>query len=352
MDRFWTGKKVLLTGHTGFKGTWMTQVLLKLGADVCGYSLPNDNPYVSSEFYRRVSPKVVKSVASNIENYEILNRTVEEFMPEIVFHLASHSSLYRSMEIPHHILETNMMGVLNILESCNKSSSVKSIVIITSDKAYKNENKEIKYSEEDLLDGEDPYSTSKVCQELLSKCYQKTFFDEKNIGVATARASNIIGPGDYNKSRLIPYLLDQFQNNSIPVIRNPQAIRPWQYILDVVYGYLLLGQKLYLEGNRYSGAYNFGPEEDGFKEVGKLVEEMSRQFDNKEYVITGSTSITKEEKKILMLNNSKAKELLNWIPKISFDESIKLIVEFAKKEANGEKTSKLVNEYINRYKEF
>ena len=349
---FWKGKRVLLTGHTGFKGTWMSILLQVLGAEVCGFSLPLN----ASTFYSQVLPSIQSHNEGDIADTKKVLQLFDTFKPEIVIHLASHSSLDGSMKIPHFILQTNLMGVVNVLEATRKTDSVKSVVVVTSDKCYQNMETNEPYTEDAMLGGKDPYSTSKVCQELLSSCYMDTFFNDeiRPIGIATARASNVIGAGDYNISRLMPYLLDRYSNGRTPQIRNPYAVRPWQYVLDVLYGYLLLAEKLYESAGittEFNGAYNFGPAADGFEQVGKIAEMVGKQFNSYEYIIKPGEDHIRKETKILKLDSTKAEKVLNWKIQKHLEETITLTVDFVKREQQGEATGFLCREQILRYME-
>lgn len=328
----------------------MSTMLEILGANVCGYSLPLSE----YSFYSKVRPEIEYHVEGDIADSENVKKTVEEFKPEIIIHLASHSSLDGSMQIPDFILRTNMMGVLNILEAARNTDSVKTVLIVTSDKCYKVTDTNEPYTEASLLGGDNPYSTSKVCQELLSECYEKTFFNDKDtVRLATARASNVIGAGDYNITRLMPYLLDCFLNNNIPQIRNVHAIRPWQYVLDVLYGYLLLIEKLYNSAGVtavYDGAYNFGPDESGFVEVGKVAEMTGKCFGSNYTVDCEATSNRlKNEAYILKLDSSKAADTLGWKAKTSIEEAISQTADFVIREKNGGKTADLCREQVTDY---
>ena len=343
---FWRGKKVLLTGHTGFKGTWMSLMLEALDANVCGYSLPLEY----GSFYQQADPMVFR----NEDGEKKVIGVITEFQPEILLHFASHSSLDGSMEIPNFILRTNLMGVVNVLEAARKVESIKAVVIVTSDKCYRNMETDKPYTEDSPLGAKDPYSASKVCQEILTECYFETFFKEmgRTIGIATARASNVIGAGDYNKSRLIPYLLDSFLNNKIPQIRNPHAVRPWQYVLDVLYGYLLLARKLYTtaeETKKYNGAYNFGPREDGFIEVGQIAEMISRRFDYAPYEIIKGKDHIRKEATILKLDSSKSQSVLDWNVCKTLEETISITVDFVKQEKKGVAVRDLCRRQVDDY---
>lgn len=349
---FWKGKKVLLTGHTGFKGTWMSLMLEALGAEVCGYSLPLSE----YSFYSKSGATVTEHHEGDIADRQKLERVITGFKPEIVIHLASHSSLDGSDKIPDFILRTNIMGVVNLLDISRSLEYIKSIVIVTSDKCYRNLESEKPYVEECELGGEDPYSVSKVCQELIANCYQRTFFEQGrgNACIATARASNVIGVGDYNISRLMPYLLDSFVNGRVPQIRNPYAVRPWQYVLDVLYGYLLLAEKLYVSAGmttQYNGAYNFGPEEDGFVQVGQMAEMVGRYFGNTVYVSQQGQGSIRKETNMLKLDSTKAKTVLKWKIQKSFEETIASIVDCIKKENTGLSINDICHAQVREYLE-
>lgn len=347
-EEFWRNKKVLLTGHTGFKGTWMTMLLKELNAVVAGFSLP----LAKESFYCEADAEVDFHFEGDIRNREDIKRVFEQFQPEIVFHFASHSSLDKSDKIPDYILGTNIMGLVNLLEEIRLNGSVKSVVIVTSDKCYKDMETLDGYDENCQLWADNPYSVSKVCQEIISECYRKTFFDHMaNINIATARASNVIAYGDYNITRLIPYTLNCYLNHSQAVIRNPHAIRPWQYVLDVLWGYLLLAEKLYGNAgisNESNGAYNFGPTEDAFAEVQEILNIISENFDEVchhfEEQVTGET-------KILKLDSRKAREELEWKPIYSLKRMILETVECARQSRDGkymgEVCRSIIREYIN-----
>lgn len=350
LKQFYKGKRVLVTGNTGFKGTWMTVMLNELQAEVCGYSLPL-NPY---SFYCQTSVKAKLQVENDITDVDRVLETADAFQPEIMIHLASHSSLYGSESIPDYILKTNLMGTLNVLEAARRNPYIKAVVIVTSDKCYENRETDIPYQETEPLGGKDPYSTSKVCQELLTACYNYSFFEISQTGcaIATARASNVIGPGDYNIDRLMPYLLDSFANGRKAKIRNPFAVRPWQNVLEVVYGYLLLAKKLYESfgvTKEYNGAYNFGPSDDGFATVGEVVELLKKQFVNAEYLIEAGNVPVRTETQILKLDSTKAKNKLDWEVKYSLDDTIRFTTEFVKQEKEGKKLSDLCRYYVQHY---
>ena len=337
-EKFWKDRKVLLTGHSGFKGTWMSLMLEYLGARICGYSLPIE----MSSFYASVNPYVEKNVEADIADSYLVKSTINGYQPEIIFHFAAHSSLRDSMEIPDYIMKTNLMGTLNVLEAARMTESVCAVVVVTSDKCYFDCKKNESYKEDSILWATDPYSASKVCQELLSACYRDTFFQngKKRIAIATARASNVIGPGDC------------FVNNKVPKIRNPHAIRPWQYVLDVLYGYLLLAEQLYLNVNKtteFNGAFNFGPLNDAYVDVERVTKIVSDLFGGAPYqVVSGKDNIPRETN-ILMLDSTKAQRVLNWEPRYNIEKMLAETVKFIREEKKGYSKAVLARRMVAKY---
>ena len=257
-NNFWKNKKVFLTGHTGFKGSWLAIWLNSLGAKIKGYSLepPNNSFNLYSE--AKVD-NFVNSEINDICNYELLCASILKFSPDIIFHMAAQPLVRLSYEDPLKTFETNIMGTANILNAASKSNSVKAIVNITTDKCYENNEWYWGYKETDPMGGKDPYSSSKGCSELVTTAYRESFFRDRNIGIATARAGNVIGGGDWAKDRLIPDILKSFQNKKEVIIRNPNSIRPWQHVLEPIFGYLLLAENLFNKPKSFSDAFNFGP---------------------------------------------------------------------------------------------
>jgi len=346
---FYEQKKILLTGHTGFKGTWMSFLLERLGAKVYGYALPDEG----RTFFQDAAPKVEASYEGDITDQKHLEAVLSQTNPEIVIHFASHSSLNDCMEKPEYILNTNIMGLVRLMEAVKKTTSVRTVLIITSDKCYKNLDTNQLYIESNPLGAQDPYSTSKACQEMIAECYKTSFFqtEGQKIALATARASNVIGGGDYNSSRLIPYLLECFSQQKKAAVRKPDAVRTWQYVLDVLGGYLLLIEKMYQEqdaNSLYCNAFNFGPSPDGFVSVGELANMLSAQF-------PGSTYQVIEEKRNVMetnvfrLDSSKAQQILGWQQVYNFDETIRLIADYKKRSMTGESIRELCLDYVDQY---
>lgn len=309
----YAGKRVLLTGHTGFKGSWLSFWLTQLGAEVLGYALePNTNP---SHFSMLSIP--MESVIGDIRDSKNLSDVFKRFQPEIVFHLAAQPLVRLSYHEPVETFQTNIMGTVNVLESCRQTPSVRSMINITSDKCYENKEWVWGYRENDPMGGYDPYSASKGCSELITFAYRNSFFNpdeygsRHNILVASVRAGNVIGGGDWAKDRIITDLMESVSQGKKLHIRNPQATRPWQHVLDPLSGYLLLGQKL-LEGNKEFGeAWNFGPSDDAAIPVVQMAQEMQKLWDNIDYQIEQNKD-NPHEAGLLKLDCSKARMKLKW----------------------------------------
>lgn len=317
-DGIFKNKKVLVTGDSGFKGSWLALWLLKLDADVYGYSLkPEDK---SANFEKiNLSEKIAHKTADirdkiSVENY------INQINPEIIFHLAAQPIVLESVENPVYTYETNVMGTVNVCEAIRKSNSVKAAVIVTSDKVYENRNLVWGYRENDELGGKDPYSASKACCELVVNSYRDTFLSEKHSCIiATARAGNVIGGGDWGKYRIIPDFFRSIQDKTKLNIRNPYFTRPWQYVLEPLYGYLLLASKIYQYGKMYEGSWNFGPGDMNHLTVLELIDKMIDISGKGEY--TYSDKIKKTiEAKLLKLDISKAVNELKWKPILNIDE--------------------------------
>lgn len=342
-------KKVFLTGHTGFKGSWLALWLTELGAKVCGYSLePNTNPSMFNEL--RIEEKITKSVIGDILDEELLNKTINDFQPDFVFHLAAQPLVRLSYQEPVMTYKTNVIGSLNVLEAARHCHTVKAFVNITTDKCY--ENKEINrgYKEDEPMGGYDMYSSSKGCVEILSSSFRRSFLqDEGTMAMATARAGNVIGGGDWALDRLIPDCIRGINAGNDIEIRNPIAVRPWQHVLEPLSGYLLLGQKLFEDGKKYADGFNFGPKEDSIMTVAE-VSKMVCEFYNKGNVIVGQKSPL-HEAGLLMLNIEKAERVLGWTPTLTAKEAIKNTVEWYKNfyEKDNDIYEYTINQ-INEYK--
>ena len=327
-NNVYKNKKVFLTGHTGFKGSWLTLWLTHLGADVCGFSLePNTEPSMFNEL--NIKSTIAKSVTGNILDTEKLLAEMNSFSPDIVFHLAAQPIVRISYFKPKTTYETNVIGSLNVLEAARNCKSVKAFVNVTTDKCY--ENKEINrgYKEDEPMGGYDMYSSSKACVELLSSSYRRSFLQEEGTyALATARAGNVIGGGDWAPDRLIPDCIRGINANKNIEIRNPIAVRPWQHVLEPLSGYLLLGQKLLEEGKKYAEGFNFGPNENCVLTVSDVAKKICNLY-GKGNVIVGEKSPL-HEAGLLMLNIEKAKKVLNWTPTLNIDNTIKNTIEWYK----------------------
>tara|TARA_R110002050_G_scaffold70425_1_gene151762 strand:- start:5338 stop:6396 length:1059 start_codon:yes stop_codon:yes gene_type:complete len=319
MVSFWKNKKVYITGHTGFKGAWLSFILKELGAVVKGYAL---KPSSSPNLYNILSiEKHINSEIGDIRNEEQLEKSISDFSPEIVFHMAAQPLVRLSYKLPKETYETNVMGTLNVLEALKNITTLKSLVIITTDKCYLNNEEEKPFIEEDPLGGYDIYSSSKACTEILTESWKRSFLSDCRFGLATARAGNIIGGGDWCEDRIIPDIIRAFSQNQKLVVRNPESTRPWQHVFDALKGYMLLAENLYKEPKKYSQAWNFGPTSENPKKVIDVVKLSSMLWDNKEYISTFN-EISLNEAKTLQLDSSKAKNILHWAPKLKFEDAI------------------------------
>lgn len=327
-NNIYRNKKVFITGHTGFKGSWLSIWLQTLGAKVCGYSLkPNTNPSMYQEL--DIENKIEKSIIGNILDYETLEDSINDFQPEIIFHLAAQPIVRLSYKEPKLTYETNVIGTLNVLEVARKCKSVRAFVNVTTDKCY--ENKEIArgYKEDEPMGGYDMYSSSKGCVEIMSSSYRRSFLQEEDsMSMATARAGNVIGGGDWAEDRLIPDCIRYINQNKAIEIRNPIAVRPWQHVLEPLSGYLLLGQKLLETGKDYAEGFNFGPNEESVLKVSEVAQKIIDNYNKGEVIIHKKDNL--HEANLLMLNIEKAKTVLNWTPTYTANEAIKETVEWYK----------------------
>lgn len=321
-------KRVFLTGHTGFKGSWLALWLTSLGAEVCGYSLaPNTTPSMFEEL--NIGNKITKSVVGNILDTEKLEKAMKDFQPDIVFHLAAQPLVRLSYTEPVLTYQTNVIGTLNVLEAARHCPSVKAFVNITTDKCY--ENKEINrgYKEDEPMGGYDMYSSSKGCVEIMSSSFRRSFLqDEGTYAMATARAGNVIGGGDWAIDRLIPDCVRYINAGEKIEIRNPIAVRPWQHVLEPLSGYLLLGQKLLEEGKKYAEGFNFGPNEDSVLRVADVAQKACKYYEKGEVIVYKRDNL--HEANLLMLNIEKAEKVLGWTPTYTADEAIKNTIEWYK----------------------
>lgn len=344
---FYKGKRVFITGHTGFKGTWLCKILQNAGAIVTGYSL--EAPTKPSLFEISRIEKQIDSNIGDIRDLRNLQKVFEKAQPEIVFHLAAQPLVIESYKNPVDTYETNVMGTVNILECVRNSSTVRSFLNVTTDKVYKNNEWDYGYKEDDVLNGFDPYSNSKSCSELVTSSYKNSFFSDNRVKISTARAGNVIGGGDFAENRIIPDCIRAAIKGENIIVRNPNSIRPYQHVLEPLFAYLLIAQKQY-EDEKYSGSYNVGPEYTDCVTTGKLTTIFCEKWANG---IAWSTQIKDgpHEANFLKLDCSKIKETFNWKPRWNIENAIVKTVEFAKAYKNNEDISKYMDKQINEYME-
>ncbi len=324
---FWQNKKVLITGHTGFKGGWLSLILKESGAKVIGYAL---KPSTKPSFYQSVGlEEKVTSIFGDIRNLKEITKAVKKYKPEIVFHLAAQPLVRESYKNPVETYETNVIGTANVLEAVRNTNSVKVVVCITTDKCYQNNEWVWPYREDDKLGGHDPYSSSKACSELVISSYRNSFFNSKNnkVFIASARAGNVIGGGDWSKDRLIPDIIKSVFGKKNLEIRNPNSIRPWQHVLDPLFGYITLAEKLWKKGTEFAEAFNFGPDNDEVVPVKEVLKHLQNSL-NKKIAIKKSTAKNPHEAGLLLLDSSKAKRKLNWQGKLKIAEAVKFTADW------------------------
>ena len=344
--KFWSAKKVLITGHTGFKGSWLSLWLESMGAELRGVSL--DAPTKPNMFEICSLVNFVDHKIADIRDFEKLCKLINEFKPDIIFHMAAQSLVRLSYYQAAETFSTNIMGTVHVLEAARRSNSVKAIVNITTDKCYENKNQNTSYSEKDPMGGNDPYSSSKACAELVSYAYRKSFLEKEGISLATARAGNVIGGGDWATDRLVPDVLRAVENNNTVEVRSPHAVRPWQHVLEPLYGYLLLAEKLFKDGAAYSESWNLGPLEKDTKPVGWVVDELCKLWGGDARWIMHSKDNLYEAQH-LKLDISKAKQRLKWVPKWSLNDALSKVVHWHKNYLDGSEMKAFSIQQINEY---
>jgi CDP-glucose 4,6-dehydratase len=345
---FWKDRKVLLTGHTGFKGSWLSLWLQTLGARVTGYSLPA--PTSPSHFELARVADGMQSLSGDVRDFGHLSRTVAEARPEVVIHMAAQSLVRRSYLDPIETYETNVMGTVNVLEAVRRRGldSVRAVLVVTSDKCYENREQQEGYQETDAMGGFDPYSSSKGCAELVTAAFQRSFFNaaDGNHGgalVASARAGNVIGGGDWAADRLIPDIIRSWLRGEPVAIRRPHAVRPWQHVLDPLHGYLLLAEKLCeKEGAAFAEGWNFGPEDADAKPVGWIVERMSELW-GEGALWTRDEREHPHEAHYLKLDCSKATGRMGWRPRWRIERALSETVNWYREHAQGGKDARTLS---------
>lgn len=348
---FWKNKKVLITGHTGFKGSWLCLWLQNLEANVIGYSLPQ--PTNPGLFQDAKVAKGMISIEGDVRDIKHLQTTIHEYKPEIVIHMAAQSLVRYSYEQPVDTYSTNVMGTVNLFESIRQVKSAKVVINVTSDKCYENREWVWGYRENEAMGGYDPYSSSKGCAELVTSAYMNSYFNKNDflhhgVAVASARAGNVIGGGDWADDRLIPDIIRSYIEKKNVVIRSPKAIRPWQHVLEPLHGYMVLAEKLWEKGTDYSGGWNFGPNDEDVKPVSWIADYITKS--------TGSDTTWVLEKgaqpheaHYLKLDCSKAKGELGWYPVWDLPTTLENVVEWYRAFHNGEDARKITLDQINAF---
>lgn len=342
---FWRGKRVFLTGHSGFKGAWLTLWLESLGAKVAGYSLP---PETSPNLHAllRLTQRCAQEHLADIRDYDTLSKALSDFAPEMVIHTAAQPLVRRSYREPLATLAVNIDGTAHLLEACRMQQSVRGVLVVTTDKCYRNKETLTPYGEEDELGGRDLYSASKACAEIVAHAYRQSFFEpsfaETGQGalVATARAGNVIGGGDWSEDRLLPDAVRAFAKGETLIIRSPKAVRPWQHVVEPLLGYLMLSRALLERGPGRSPAYNFGPDAESVVEVGEVIAQFSAHWPGAEWKVEPPKQPL-HEATLLALDSSRAKRELGWQPQFTLPEALKHTADFYRAYEAGASSAEL-----------
>jgi CDP-glucose 4,6-dehydratase len=348
---FWEGRRVFLTGHTGFKGSWLSLWLHALGADVTGYAL--DPPTQPSLFEQAKVEKSVRSIVGDIRDFARLKTVITECHPEVVIHMAAQSVVRRGYEDPIETYSSNVMGTVHLLEALRQLGQPCVMVNVTSDKCYENREWDWGYRENDPMGGHDPYSNSKACAELVTSAFRDSYFSAEAVGrlriaVASARAGNVIGGGDWTANQLIPDLIRAFLAGQTCMIRNPSAIRPWQFVLEPLRGYLKLAERLAADADQFASAWNFGPTETDAKPVSWIADELAKLWGN-HASWNQDAGIHQQEALYLKLEASKARGRLNWHPLLPLKPALDWIVEWYREFQSGSDLRHLTLTQIKRY---
>lgn len=348
VESFWKNKKVFLTGHTGFKGSWMSLWLLKSGAQLTGYSL--GLPTTPSLFDELKIEKDMKSIFADIRDGEKLKKAVVAAQPDIVIHMAAQPLVRYSYKEPVETYMTNVMGTVHLFEAVRASQNVKAVVNVTSDKCYENNETSHSYKENEAMGGYDPYSSSKGCAELVTSAYRNSFFADASVFLASGRAGNVIGGGDWAEDRLVPDIFRAVEANKTLTIRNPKATRPWQHVLEPVGGYMLLAEKLFTQGSKFAEGFNFGPDHNDHADVETVISKINKQWNDKvKYNVEPKSDKNPHEAHLLSLDCTKAQKILGWKPHWNLDTALKKTIEWNERRWNKENVQEICAQQINQY---
>ena len=343
----YSGKRVMITGHTGFKGSWLAFLLNQIGSKVLGYALPPSDK--NNHFDMLGLSDLIEHVEADVRDEKKLMATMKEFQPEIVFHLAAQALVRSSYDEPRTTFETNVMGSINLLEAVRASGSVRSLVFITSDKCYENVEWIWGYRENDVLGGHDPYSASKGAAEIVFSSYARSLFhSQTNLGAASARAGNVIGGGDWAVDRIVPDCIRAIQSNKAIDIRSPNATRPWQHVLEPLSGYLLLGNRLYGNPKKYSGAWNFGPPPSQTRTVLDVAEHIVSRYGSGSIIID-KNSPKHHEASLLQLNCDKANQYLGWYPRWEVEKTLDMTCDWYKHTDDAMDAKEVTEQQLKEY---
>ncbi|MBF9264631.1 CDP-glucose 4,6-dehydratase [Paracidovorax cattleyae] len=351
-EGFWAGKKVFLTGHTGFKGTWLSLWLQRLGAEVTGYALgPESTP---SMFALTRAAHGMRSVIGDVRDAALLSAALEEAAPEVVFHLAAQPLVRQSYADPVATYSTNVMGTVHLLEAVRRTPAVRAVVVVTSDKCYENREWLWGYREDDALGGFDPYSNSKACAELVAACYRNSFFSlqqhgRHGVALATARAGNVIGGGDWSADRLIPDFLRAAGQGTALELRHPAAVRPWQHVLEPLAGYLCLARQMVEQGGAISGAWNFGPSDEDVRSVGDVIRQLAAAWPQPVDCRFAAATGGLHEARMLRLDSSKAHAVLGWRSRWTLSQALERITDWHAAHGRGLDMRQVTEDQIDSY---
>ncbi|MFN2498990.1 MAG: CDP-glucose 4,6-dehydratase [Pyrinomonadaceae bacterium] len=348
---FWDQKKILITGHTGFKGSWLSLWLQNFGADVVGYSLPP--PTTPSLYDLADIEQGMKSVQGDVRDFGYLTQVIAEHQPQIVIHMAAQSLVRQSYQDPIETYETNVMGTVNVLEAVRQVGTTKAVVVVTSDKCYENREWVWGYRENEAMGGYDPYSSSKGCAELVTAAFRRSFFNAtktaaRPAAIASVRAGNVVGGGDWASDRLVPDIMRALLADRPAVIRNPEATRPWQHVLDPLAGYIRLMENLVTDGSKYAESWNFGPRVEDAKPVSWVAQRLVELWDgDKGWQVEDADH--PHEAHYLKLDSAKAAAQLGWQPQWNIDEGLRAVVDWYKCYESGQELRDLMVRQIESY---